>query len=173
MKILPTAFLATLLLVQQASARIGETLEQCIQRYGPVVEKKKATLTDSDPEACIFSKGGVTIFTELRGGVVWRMVFRIQSMVADEAETLLRANMPESGGWSNSLEVNGLSYRLSSDRRRIAVITPPAIRGGVASLELATKDFAEAKRRALLARNAELAELAKRRTTTNENLKGF
>jgi hypothetical protein len=173
MKILPILFIVTFWATHQADARIGETLEQCVQRYGPVVEKKTPTLPDSDAEACVFSKGGVTIFTELRGGIVWRMVFRIQSMVADEAETLLRANMPESGAWSNSVDVNGLSYRLSSDRRRIAVVTPPAVRGGVASLEIATKDFAAAKRRALLARNAELAEIAKQRTTTNENLKGF
>lgn len=156
-----------------AQARLGETLDQCVERYGPVVEKRAATLPESDQEACIFSKNGVTIFAEFRGGIVWRLVFRIASMMGEETETLLRANMPDGGGWSSSLTVNGLVYRLSSDRRRIAVLTPAPTKDGLASLEIASKDYATAKRAAFAALSSDLKGIAKQRTTTGKTLEGF
>jgi hypothetical protein len=156
-----------------AQARLGETLEQCVERYGPVVEKKAATLPESDPEACVFSKNGVTILGEFRGGIVWRLVFRIASMMGEETETLLRANMPEGGSWSSSLTVNGLVYRLSSDRRRIAVLTPAPTKDGLASLEIVSKDYAASKRAAFVAVSSDLKGIAKQRTTTGKTLEGF
>ena len=156
-----------------AQARLGETLDQCVARYGPVVEKKPATLSESEPEACIFSKNGVTIFVEFRGGIAWRLVFRIASMMGEETEALLRANLPEGGGWSSSLTVNGLIYRLSSDRRRVAVLTPPPTKDGLASLEIASKDYATAKRAMYAAMSSDLKGVARQRTTTGKTLDGF
>lgn len=174
MRFSPAVLLGIFLSITSLSlARLGETLDQCVERYGPVVEKKSATLSESDPEACIFSKNGVTIAAEFRGGIVWRLAFRIASMIGEETETLLRANMPEGGSWSSSLTVNGLIYRLSSDRRRVAVLTPAPTKDGLASLEIVSKDYAASKRAAFLARTSDLQGIAKQRTTTGKTLEGF
>ena len=93
-------------------------------------------------------------------------------------EARARARRPKccssgGGGWSSSLTVNGLIYRLSSDRRRVAVLTPPPTKDGLASLEIASKDYATAKRAMYAAMSSDLKGVARQRTTTGKTLDGF
>lgn len=160
-----------LLLAGAAEARLGETLAQCEERYGPVVEKKPASLKESDPDACVFSKSGITTLVEFRSGVAWRIVFRMMGMTPTESETLLKANMPE-GGWGAALKINGQDYRLSADRRRVAVYSPTKADGEVTTLEIASRDYGVANYAAYSARiSAATGNIQERKS--GSKLQGF
>lgn len=136
--VLITAF--TLLLASNASARIGETIQQCIERYGPVIEKRAARLEKSDPEACVFSKAGISVIVEYRAGIAWNIRYRSIDLIIAQVTELLKANMPEGGGWSEVYEVAGVQYRLASDRRAVAAYDPGK-RGDVGILEISSREF--------------------------------
>ncbi len=129
-----------LLMAGIASARIGETIPQCIERYGPVIEKRAARLEKSDPEACVFSKAGISIIVEYRAGIAWNIRYRSIDLIIAQVTELLKANMPEGGGWSESYEVAGVQYRLATDRRSIAAYDPGK-RGDVGILEISSREF--------------------------------
>ena len=166
-----TVALCLLFGVVSAEARLGETLAQCIERYGPIEEKKPASVKESDPEACVFSKSGITALVEFKGGIAWRLVFRMIGMTAQETETLLKANMAD-GGWGPALKINGQDCRLSTDRRRIAILTPAADKADVPSLEIVSRDFAAASYATYSSKMAEIVGKAKGRGS-DQNLKGF
>jgi hypothetical protein len=106
--------------VSVAQARIGESIDQCAERYGPPIEKRAATIPQSDPDAVVFSKTGVTIIIEFRQGSAWHITFRKPSLQAMEVEALINANIG-SGSWSPALKYGDREYRLSSDRERLAI----------------------------------------------------
>ncbi len=128
-----------------ASARVGETLPQCIERYGPVIQKLEARLENSDPEACVFSKAGISIIIEYRDSIAWNVLYRSIDLAAAQVTELLKANMPEGGGWSAAYEVAGVQYRLAADRRHVAAYAPGR-RGDIGILEISTREFAKAWR---------------------------
>lgn len=128
-----------------ASGRIGETITQCVERYGPVIEKRKARLEQSDPEACVFSKTGISIIIEYRAGIAWNIRYRSPELAPAQVTELLKANMPEGGGWSAAYEVAGVHYRLATDRRTVAAYDPGK-RGDIGILEIASRDFNKAWR---------------------------
>lgn len=164
--------LGILVTASPAQARIGETLEQCIERYGPVQDKVNASLADSDDgKACVFSKLGITTVVEFKGGVAWRVLFRLPGMTPTEAESLLKANIPE-GGWSPSQKFDGQEFRVSADHRRIAVYSPTKAPSEITTLVIATRDYAKASHAAYLTRMTEAQSKAKTRTT-GKNLEGF
>lgn len=157
--------------VGTAEARLGETIAQCEARYGPVVEKRPALLKESDPEACMFSKSGITALVEFKRGIAWRILFRMIGMTTKEAETLLKANMAE-GGWGPALKINGQDFRISSDRQRIAVFTPAIEKSDVPTLEIATRDYGQANHAAYSAMTAEAVDQVKDKKA-RQDLKGF
>lgn len=170
-KKLSAVVLGLLLMAGSVEARLGETLAQCEERYGPVVEKRPASLKDSDPEACIFSKSGITTLVEFKGGIVWRIIFRMVGMTPTESETLLKANMPE-GGWGQALKINGQDYRLSADRRRVAVYSPTKADGEITTLEIASRDYGVANYAAYSARVSAASGTIKERKGGSK-LEGF
>lgn len=133
------------LLASTASARIGETIPQCVERYGPVIEKREARLEKSDPEACVFSKAGISIIIEFRAGIAWNIRYRSIDLIVAQVTELLKANMPEGGGWSAAYEVAGLQYRLATDRRTVAAYDPGK-RGSIGTLEISSREFNSAWR---------------------------
>ena len=147
----------TLLLLGLASvtaeARVGETLKQCEERYGPVVERLPAKLADSDADACVFSKGGITVLIEFRNGLAWYVMFRMLDLLPTDTEALLKANLPP-GGWSSAIKVNGEEYRLSGDRRWVARYFYGK-KGGIGSLLIASRDFATAQHAAYVQKISE------------------
>ena len=134
--------IATLLLPLTIFARLGESLDECIQRYGPLVEKRKAELPQSDPDAGVFSKSGVTIIIEFHEGKAWRLIFRKPGMLASEVEALLKSNAG-TGPWSGSIKIDGNDYRTGDEGGRLAISHPEKNDRGVLQLEFLDRAFAK------------------------------
>ncbi len=151
MKNLTSILLGLILSGVYAEARLGETLDQCIDRYGPVVEKNRATLAGSDAEAAVFSKSGITIITEYKDGVVWSVTYKKKGLSLGEIEALLEANKT-TGTWSAPLKLGDLDYRISGDRSRIASFSTdkPTTIG---TLSILTQPFTVLNRAEYLARS--------------------
>ena len=128
-----------------AQARIDENLAECETRYGPVVEHRPATQKDSDKEACVFSKNGITIVAEFHQGKVWRISYNKTGMEADEVEILLNANAVD-GAWSPPLKISGQEVRTSSDHKRVAIFTPGKRPEATFTLVIATRACTDANR---------------------------
>lgn len=171
-RFLPVLATTFVLGLQSAEARLGETLAQCEERYGPVVEKRAASVKDSDPDACVFSKSGVTAIIEFRQGIAWRLVFRLQGMTAMDVDTLLRANLPD-GGWGPALRITGIDYRLSADRRRMAVATPARSSQNIGTLEVVSRDYSAARYSVYSSKVAEAVTKGVQERKTVRELSGF
>ncbi|CAN5741084.1 hypothetical protein BH11VER1_BH11VER1_08840 [soil metagenome] len=126
-------------------ARIGETLEQCVERYGPVMERRPSTLPGSEAELAVFSKSSITILAEFREGVVWQISFRKPGLSLAEADAILQANA--SGLWSVPLKINEQDYRLSLDKKRLLTMRTDK-KGGTSEMVIMTRDCAAAVRSA-------------------------
>lgn len=137
---LPLIVMALLGSVATTQARIGETIPQCVERYGPVIEKRTARIDKSDPESCVFSRAGISIVIEYRAGIAWNIRYRTIDLIIAQVNELLKANMPEGGGWSGSYEVAGVQYRLATDRRSVAAYDPGK-RGDLGILEISSREF--------------------------------
>lgn len=155
-----------------AQARLGETLAQCVARYGAVMDPDKpASVKESDPKVSVFSKDGITVVVEFKGGIAWRIVFRKADMSPAEVETLLKANLPE-GGWGPAQKIDGQDFRLSADRRRIAIYSPTKAATEISTLTLATRDYGAANYAAYSAKVREALSTVKERKI-GKDLKGF
>jgi hypothetical protein len=155
----------------QAEARLGETIPQCIERYGPVIEKRASRLEKSDPESCVFSKAGISIIVEYRAGLAWNIRYRTIDLIIAQVTELLKANMPEGGGWSGAYEVAGVQYRLSTDRRSVAAYDPGK-RGDLGILEVSSRDFNMAWREVYGAK-IDAVIIAPQQKAGTKELKGF
>ena len=151
MKIITLLFLSLIFTATKTQARIGETLDQCIDRYGPVIEKTPSTLAGSDTEASVFSKSGITIVAEFKDGVVWSMVFKKKALAASEVDSLLEANKTN-GFWTSPLKFGESEYRISGDRSRIAAFFLDKATL-VGSLSILTQPYVELNRAEYLARS--------------------
>jgi hypothetical protein len=146
MRQLPLLLSILLCLSPAAShARLGETVQGFTERFGPPVERRPAVLEQSDPEALVFSKSGITIIAEFRQGAAWSVRYRSVELSADQAKQLLRFNMAEGGGWSAAYEVAGVYYRMSADRGSVAVYDPGR-HGEMGFLQVSSREFAAAWR---------------------------
>lgn len=167
------SFVVILLSSIHAQARIGETLEECIVRYGPVVERLPAKVKESDPQACVFSKSGVTIIAEFKGGKAWCHTYRMVAMDEPSVAKLLQAEAEGAeGGWSAPLKLNGQEFRSSADGRRIAVTSLGRKLSDVGILTVANKTYAEANRESYQARLETVSNEVERRVS-NQPLKGL
>lgn len=155
----------------QAEARLGETIPQCIERYGPVVEKRAARIEKSDPESCVFSRSGISIIIEYRAGLAWNIRYRTIDLIIAQVNELLKANMPEGGGWSGAYEVAGVQYRLATDRRSVAAYDPGK-RGDLGILEVSSREFNNAWREIYGAKLDTLV-LEPQQKAGTKDLKGF
>lgn len=167
-------FLVALLVlawIVPAQARIGETIPECVERYGPVIEKRSARLAKSDPEACVFSKAGISIIIEYRAGIAWNIRYRTLDLIVNQVTELLKSNMPEGGGWSAAFEVAGVQYRLATDRRTVAAYNP-GLRGEMGSLEISSREFNTAWREVYGAQ-LDAVVLAPQVKAGTRDLKGF
>jgi len=167
--VLPLA--VVLLSCVSAHARIGETLEECVARYGPVVERLPAKVKNSDPEACVFSKSGVTIIAEFKGGKAWRHTYRMIGLDGASTEKLLEAEAVD-GAWSAPLTLNGQEFRSSSDGKRVAVTAYGKKLSDVGVLTVAQKSYAEANRESYEALLTTVSDEVQRRASA-QPLKGL
>lgn len=163
--------LLSLMGIGAAEARIGETVPECVERYGPVIERRAARLEKSDPEACVFSKAGISIIIEYRAGIAWNVRYRTLDLIVNQVNELLRSNMPEGGGWSAAYEVAGVQYRLATDRRSVAAYNP-GLRGEMGSLEVSSREFNSAWRE-IYGAQLDAVILAPQVKAGTRDLKGF
>src|SRR5437870_3872480 len=148
MRALVTCFVSLIALTGWLQARLGETLDQCVERYGPIVEKRPAEFPQSDPELAVFSKSAVTILVEFKDGKAWHVTFRKPLLTQTEIDTLVKANSGE-GGWSPPLSVAGRTFRQSDDHTRLSVVNEPRAGTG-ASVEVMTREYIDQYRRSFL-----------------------
>jgi hypothetical protein len=173
MKLCALLFLAMASFATVAEARLGETVEQCMDRYGPVIERRPAVLGASDPEALVFSKSGVTVIVEYRESKAWQISYRKSKMLANEVESLVTANSGE-GMWSSALKLAIGEWRISSDRARLAVlgeISGAKPGTGITELRVMTREWLAENRSAYI-RKAESPLSAPERVKINP-LPGF
>jgi hypothetical protein len=149
-----------------AQARVGETMAQCEERYGPVVEKKPPQLSTSDKEACVFSKNGITILVEFKGGVAWRVVYRMLDFDPDSISKLLLANAVE-GGWSKMLKLGNKEVRAAPNRERLAVFVQGKRSLDSSVLEVVSAEYAKANAKEYEAKLTEVPELVKMRISSD------
>ena len=152
-------------------ARIGETLAQCETRYGPVVERKASQMAESDKEACVFSKEGVTVTVEYRNGIAWWVSYRMPQPALD---AILGAIAPE-GGWAPSVMIGGQQMTVSAVARdQVAIVTYPAKsrRDDPLTLVVATRSCGKANREEYQKKLAVIPDLVKEREAAKP-LKSF
>ena len=99
MRILRATIAASLglALTSVSFARIGETQEECADRYGEPTGKQAARLTKSDPEADVFNFSGIKVVVEYRAGEAWAVTYTDRKMNQTNAEKIL-ANYAADGG---------------------------------------------------------------------------
>lgn len=124
-------------------ARVGETLEQCVERYGSVMERRKSTIAGSEVESAVFSKSAITIIVEFHEGVAWHVIFRKPGLLLGETESILQAN--GSGLWSVSLKINDQDYRISLDKKKLSTVSADK-KGVISEMVIMTRECAAAIR---------------------------
>lgn len=159
------------LIAVSAQARVGETLQECELRYGPVVEHRKATMKASDPESIVFSKKGVTIVAEFHQGTVWKISYSKVGMDVSEVETLLAANAADAT-WSMPLKINGQEIRTTANRDRVAIYTPGNRIEATFVLSVFTSEFAKINRQEYVAKLKDVPAVLRTRVD-NKPLKDF
>jgi hypothetical protein len=161
----PFIFLACLLALSGVSqARLGETLDECMERYGPVIDKRPAEFSQSDPELAVFSKSAVTIMVEFKDGKAWHITFRKPVMTPAEVESLFKANAGEED-WSPPLTIGGRVFRQADDHARLGVYNESR-EGMLATMEFMNRDYIDQYRASFLARvgSPESIETIKRKS---------
>ena len=143
-------------------ARVGESINECEARYGKVIERRSATISTSDPDACVFSKAGITIVAEFKNGKAWRIVYRMAHMDEEAVRTFL--DVESSGSeWSAPLKLAGQEVRSSADHQRIAILIPGKRIEDPSTFVFASSDCAKASRKDYQAKLATVAEIVKGR----------
>ena len=138
--------LAVFALVSLASAglshaQLGATFDQANEKFGPVIEKRKATLPQCDPDAVVFSKDGITMIVEFRQGKASRLVFRKPVIETADVDRVLKENA--NGQWSQPLKYDDRQYRLSADGQTLAILLVDR-KNQVLRLELLSKECVSA-----------------------------
>ncbi|MBL9117874.1 MAG: hypothetical protein JNJ83_22890 [Verrucomicrobiaceae bacterium] len=163
--------IALVLMGTSVQARLGETVAECEARYGPIVEKRPAELVESDKDALVYSKEGVTVTAEYRNGQAWKVTYRMPS---NALETILGAIAPE-GGWSSPVMIAGQEVRVSSvTRDQLSVVSYPSRlrKEDPIVLEVSNRSFGKAKRADYDKKLLSIQEILKQRDE-NRPLKNF
>lgn len=145
-----------------AYARLGESLQECVKRYGEVIEKRPSATKGSDPDACIFSKAGITIVVEFKSEKAWKIVYRMAGMDAAAVQTLLGVES-EAGKWSAPVKMGNQEVRMSEDHDRLAIHQLVKRVEDMTTLTFVTKAYATANRESYQDKLSLVSEEVKRR----------
>jgi hypothetical protein len=170
MRVMLLTLACLLALTGFSRARLGETLEECVDRYGPVLEKRQATFSSSDPEVAVFVKASIAVFVEFRKGKAWRITFRKPLISPSEVESLLKANAGEDD-WGPPLSVATRIFRQSNDKERMCIISES--RPGLPNVvEIVSRDYVDEYHASLLDRAQNPSSIEESRRKLNP-LPGF
>ncbi len=150
-------------------ARVGETLDQCVERYGSVMERRKSTITGSETESAVFSKSSITIIVEFHEGSAWCVTFRKAGLLTGEVESILQAN--GNGLWSVPLKINDQDYRISMDKKRLSTVIADK-KGVISEMIIMTRECATAIRSGHAVNIGKLG-VSKEKKPENNPLPGF
>ncbi|CAN5354753.1 hypothetical protein BH23VER1_BH23VER1_16100 [soil metagenome] len=78
--------------VGNSHGRIGETPDECVERYGAVVETFEARIPGGDPGGQMHRKSGINIMIEFRDGKAWLIRFENTQLNHSQQDVLLKAN---------------------------------------------------------------------------------
>lgn len=92
-----------------ANARLGESLEDCVLRYGEQVGTAEKSVAQSDGDAVHFRKSGFDIFVEFRNGMAWSIRFVRRTFSEDERNHLMAINAAGSD-WLGPLDFQGREH---------------------------------------------------------------
>lgn len=92
------ALVAALTATPSALARVGETLAQCTQRYGPVRATLPSVVAESDPEAARFEFGTLSVMVHFQNGIAWHVSYAQAYLSDPDKLRLLKASV-DSGEW--------------------------------------------------------------------------
>ena len=125
-------------------ARLGETMEECAGRYGPLIEMRHAEPGTGDADVAVFSKSAVTILVEFHEGKAWHITFHKPVLTALETEALLKADAGN-GEWGSPFKLGDRDFKMSADGQRLAVIfaTKPS---ALATMEVMTREYVQKRR---------------------------
>jgi len=145
---------AGLLLTGSASARLGETYEQCVARYGPPVAETAGLLQGA--KSVSFAKAGIRVRVEFLGGKAAFLSFSKHGLTPDDELLLLDSNAGVQV-WSTVQEFVGrrcwIAPALDQDEPRYA---NSYISGATAWLDIASKTWTDAMRAQKIAMTAAL-----------------
>jgi hypothetical protein len=119
-------------------------------------------MKDSDPEACVFSKGGISIIAEYKGGKAWMVLYRMAGMDEASVQTLLKVEAADSG-WSAPIKLVNQEVRCSADHERLAILIQGKRLDDISSFKFVTKGFAKANREDYETKLAKIPEEVQRR----------
>lgn len=103
--------------VQLASARLGETLEQCKQRYGAPIK--------NDGEFWEFRRNEVTIAAKIKGGKCVLLIYRFPGGFTEaQIMALANRNVPgNEGGWEEADNTSPkITATLTNPKARVAIM---------------------------------------------------
>jgi hypothetical protein len=153
-------------------ARLGETQQECEKRYGPVVERLKSRLPESDKESLVFSKEGVTIIAETHNGTVWSITYSMKDLTQQTADVFLDVNAPKEG-WGKPLSIKGEEIRTTPARNQFSAYLPSDAKAKRAGrITICSRAFSKANRVDYDARLLSIREKLKEREAS-ATLKGF
>ena len=134
--------LCSLLWTGAASARLGESREDCIKRYGQPVAEIPALLESATGAA--FQKGEVRIRIEFLGGKAAFLSFSRRGLRQDEQQTLLEVNAGTLV-WNPPADFVGRTCWVAQGNAQEATRVASAYQlGGTGFLDLATDAWAKA-----------------------------
>jgi len=145
--LIATSGVAALLLAPPvARARLGETLAQCTERYGPVRATLPAVVAESDPDAARFEYGALGVIVHFQKGVAWHISYAQGYMSDPDKNRLLKENV-ETGEWKPRLGL--LAGNVFLWRHREAGLVACAVNAkALNTLEVMTQACADAFGRA-------------------------
>jgi hypothetical protein len=135
--------LSVLVLSLPAYGRIGETIEECETRYGAPIEKVAPGIPESDPQALVYSKAGITIIVEFKGGKAWKQLYQLIGMDDASVTSMLKAEIGD-GKWSQGLKLGNNIVRTSEDRSRLSIVMPARRARDPGIMVVATKSHGRA-----------------------------
>jgi hypothetical protein len=111
--------------VENAAARLGETKEQIVARYGEPTKEPDPIVTASEG-AAVYVKDNVEVTVEFKRGKAWLVSYRASSvhMKTDFEEELRDANdgVEAVGDWKDPFQHLGRNYWVTSDKAIYGVL---------------------------------------------------
>lgn len=146
------AIIVTLGAASQATARIGETKEQLVERYGEPTKEPAPMLAASEGAAVFVKDGNVEVTAEFKRGKVWLISYRSSSVhmktaVEDELRDANDGLSSGLGDWKDTYKHLGRTYWVTADKSIYAVSFETGVHKVYRFFTVECKDELESERK--------------------------